>query len=308
MVEINDKAKKIDLFDGLNVHPVPLDFTNSLTTTEFLFALQNKVNELVETWNTSFEKIKEYTKEEQNRIIEIVSQSIENLNTEIRNLINSEITETEEKIETNKTELTENINNIKSELLERIVALESILNLISNGESIDLSELYNNYSEINLKYKQIENDFRRIQEKFTSLKNSVEEFTNDVAICQIFPQEEIETPETLINDNIESLAFTYSSAKIERLLSNIKTEFNTINNIINQIGNTNAQNRDEINTIRDMSATLNRQLIETEQEIYETINNIRLNDLQEMNQHFENEIQKIKVVIKKLHKNSIIPW
>ena len=290
MVEINDKAKKIDLFDGLNVHPVPLDFTNSLTTTEFLFALQNKVNELVETWNASFEKIKEYTKEEQERIIEIVSQSIENLNTEIRNLINSEITETEEKIETNKTELTENINNIKSELLERIVALESILNLISNGESIDLSELYNNYSEINLKYKQIENDFRRIQEKFTSLKNSVEEFTNDVAICQMFPQEEIDTPETLINDTIKSKSFTYSSDKIESLIKNINNNITIINETIETVGNSSAYNREKLelyiknimNEINNIYSTIEEEIRETKKYIdfrdsgiYSYINNVK---------------------------------
>ena len=299
MVEINDKAKKIDLFDGLNVHPVPLDFTNSLTTTEFLFALQNKVNELVETWNTSFEKIKEYTKEEQNRIIEIVSQSIENLNTEIRNLINSEITETEEKIETNKTELTENINNIKSELLERIVALETILNLISNGESIDLSELYNNYSEINLKYTQIENDFRRIQEKFTSLKNSVEEFTNDVAICQMFPQEEIDTPETLINDTIKSKAFTYSSDKIETLLKNINNSITIINETIQTVGNNNADNRDKIEKNMELVMNeINNVYVAMQQEIKETKKYVDYHD-KLTNDYINEEVQKLRELIAK---------
>lgn len=299
MVEINDKAKKIDLFDGLNVHPVPLDFTNSLTTTEFLLALQNKVNELVETWNISFEKIKEYTKEEQVRIIEIVSQSIENLNTEITNLINSEITETKGKIETNKTELTENINNIKSELLERIVALESILNLISNGETIDLSELYNNYSEINLKYKQIENDFRRIQEKFTSLKNSVEEFTNDVAICQMFPQEEIETPETLINDTIKSKAFTYSSDKIETLLKNINNSITIINETIQTVGNNNADNRDKIE--ENMSLVMNEIhniYVNMQQEIEETQKYVDYHD-RLTNEYINEEVKKLRELIVK---------
>lgn len=299
MVEINDKAKKIDLFDGLNVHPVPLDFTNSLTTTEFLLALQNKVNELVETWNISFEKIKEYTKEEQVRIIEIVSQSIENLNTEIRNLINSEITETEAKIETNKTELTENINNIKSELLERITSLERILNLISNGESIDLSELYNNYSEINLKYKQIENDFARIQEKFTSLKNSVEEFTNDVAICQMFPQEEIETPETLINDTIKSKGFTYSSDKIETLLKNINNSITIINETIQTIGNNNADNRDKIEKNMELVINeINNVYVAMQQEIKETVKYIDYHD-KLTNDYINEEVQKLRELIAK---------
>ena len=275
MVEINDKAKKIDLFDGLNVHPIPLDFTNSLTTTEFLLALQNKVNELVDSWNSSFEKIKEYTQEEQNRIIEIVTNSIDTIQEELTNLINTEKAETEEKIETTKTELTETINNVRTDLLAKITNLETILNLVSDGETIDLSTLFNNYNNLNGNFSNIKSDFESIERQFVTLKKEVTDFTNNVALCVMFPQEDIELPETLINDSIESLSLTYSSKKINSLLKEIRQNITNTSQIVETIGNDSADNRDEMerefNSIRkeisDVYTTIESEIESSERRI-----------------------------------------
>lgn len=283
MVEINNKAKKIDLFDGLNVHPVPLDFTNSLTTTEFLLALQNKVNELVERWNISFDNLKEYTKEEQLILKQEITEHINTIQSNIIEIINTLREETETTLSNDKQENKDYVDSVKNEILERVVSLESILNLINNGESIDLSALYNNYADINNRFSQIINDFERVQQKFTTLKNSVEEFTQNVAICEMLPQEEMEHPETLINDTIKSKVFTYSSDKIETLLKNVNTTINNISTTIQTVGNTNADNREqienninqllnEINTIYDVIEQSEKRLVRYIEDVEKKLN------------------------------------
>ena len=46
-----------NLFGGLNINPIPLEFSNSLTTVEFLGALQKKLNELITECNKAFKDI-----------------------------------------------------------------------------------------------------------------------------------------------------------------------------------------------------------------------------------------------------------
>lgn len=107
---------KIDLLSGLNLNPIPLEFSQSLTTSEWLLAIQSKVNEAVEYVNSiegvansyTDEQIKiidsrivaevetlrlliagakmecnKYTDEECRKIVEIVDNHVENL----RNLL-----------------------------------------------------------------------------------------------------------------------------------------------------------------------------------------------------------------------------
>ena len=49
--------EKVNLFRGLNINPIPLDFSQSMTTLEFLHALLELYNNLIEQINENNDKI-----------------------------------------------------------------------------------------------------------------------------------------------------------------------------------------------------------------------------------------------------------
>jgi len=52
---------QINLIDGLNLNPIPLDFSQSLTTVEWLCAMQNKINAMVDAVNGITTDTNDYT-------------------------------------------------------------------------------------------------------------------------------------------------------------------------------------------------------------------------------------------------------
>ena len=251
----NGIAKSIDLFDGMNVHPIPMDFSNSMTTTEFLLNLQNKINELIALWNESYKKLEELTEQQKTEILNTIEVRLVNIQKDYKDLINGLRDSLNTKIAEEKAQREFNDNKLKEDLQAQINNIDTILNLInSDGQTISLTELYNNYSTINGKFNTLEKNVNNCISEFDKLKESVDSFTENVAICKFIEQENMESPDTLINDNIKSLSFTYSSTKIESLLSNITTTINNITNVVDSIGNESADNRDTLHDIQKMIA------------------------------------------------------
>ena len=243
----NGIAKAIDLFDGMNVHPIPMDFSNSMTTTEFLLNLQNKVNELITLWNESYEKLEELTEQQKQEILNTITTKIAEIKEEYTTLLNTNIGLIEQKLTEEKKNRIESDNNLKTELLAKINDLDTILNLINkDGEQISLSELFTNYSNINGKFTNLEKNVNNMIAKFNELKTQVNDFIENIATCHFISQENIEIPESLINDKIESIALTYSSKKINDIISSIKTDIEHLTNVINTIGNTDSDTRDRV--------------------------------------------------------------
>lgn len=62
----------LKLFSDLNIDPIPLDFSNTLTTTRWLLDIENKINEIVEEYNNIREEIKvDVSKEFEQRVNEL---------------------------------------------------------------------------------------------------------------------------------------------------------------------------------------------------------------------------------------------
>lgn len=56
-----NKIEPLNLLNGLNLNPVPLEFSQSLTTTEMLLAIQSKVNQIILIRNEVIEDSNNFT-------------------------------------------------------------------------------------------------------------------------------------------------------------------------------------------------------------------------------------------------------
>lgn len=65
---------KLNLFDGFNINPVPLEFSNSMTTTKLLGAIQEKVNKIVELYNKQETESEKFTKQEIEKVMLIIDK------------------------------------------------------------------------------------------------------------------------------------------------------------------------------------------------------------------------------------------
>lgn len=290
----NGIAKAIDLFDGMNVHPIPMDFSNSMTTTEFLLNLQKKVNELIALWNESYKKLEELTEQQKTEILNTIELKLTEIKNDYKVLTDNIRESLTTKIEEEKTKRENEDLKLKENLEKQIHDIDTILNLISSdGQTISLTELFNNYYTINGKFNTLEKNVNNCISEFKTLKNEVNSFTENVAICKFIEQENMETPETLINDNIKSLSFTYSSTKIEMLLANITQTMNNITSALDSIGNGYANNRDDITKIKNY-VTDNINMIE------KNINSIE-NEISEIKYAFNNNVDLTEYYIQDLY-------
>lgn len=51
----------INLVDGMNISPIPLEAGNSMTTTKWLMAIQDKINKIIDLGNQWEQKANQYT-------------------------------------------------------------------------------------------------------------------------------------------------------------------------------------------------------------------------------------------------------
>jgi hypothetical protein len=63
-----DQIAYVDLFNNLNTNPIPLEFSNEMTTLKTLAALQAKVNQIIDFRNNAVNDANTYT-DEQTKII-----------------------------------------------------------------------------------------------------------------------------------------------------------------------------------------------------------------------------------------------
>jgi hypothetical protein len=68
----------VELFNGLNLNPIPLETTQSMTTTKTLMALQKSINTLISNVNTLFGQGVTYT-DEQAKIINDLLNNVNSL-------------------------------------------------------------------------------------------------------------------------------------------------------------------------------------------------------------------------------------
>jgi hypothetical protein len=76
-----DKIPNIDLMNGLNINPIPLEFSQEMTTTKMLAAIQAKINQMIDFRNNAVSDAISYTDEECYKINKAFD--------ELKNLINT---------------------------------------------------------------------------------------------------------------------------------------------------------------------------------------------------------------------------
>lgn len=117
----------IDLFNGLNMNPVPLEFSQSLTTSEWLCAMQAKINEVVKAVNNIENEAEKYTDEQ----IEQLKAYIEELNKTLSGVIGACKIECFEHSDLNKqyaiNEMTNKLEEVRNELILKIEGDDSII-------------------------------------------------------------------------------------------------------------------------------------------------------------------------------------
>lgn len=109
-----------NLFTGLNINPIPLEFSNSLTTVEFLGALQKKLNELITECNkafkdidTSHDKKLELLKVELFNSLNVMKQEIEEINTNYDKI--AELEKEFQKIQKTFTEIQKTVTTLNAD-------------------------------------------------------------------------------------------------------------------------------------------------------------------------------------------------
>jgi hypothetical protein len=75
-----DQISSIDLFDGLNISPIPLEFSQEMTTTKILAAIQAKVNEIIDFRNNAVSDANNYTDEQIKILNDVLTVLQNNLN------------------------------------------------------------------------------------------------------------------------------------------------------------------------------------------------------------------------------------
>lgn len=74
------KYPHINIVDGLNLSPVPLEFSQSLTTTKWLGGIESKINSVIDIINSIDEGNSKYTDEQISIIQGEINQLLQELN------------------------------------------------------------------------------------------------------------------------------------------------------------------------------------------------------------------------------------
>ena len=63
----------LNLFTGFNLNPIPLEASQSMTTTEYLMAIQAKINEVILIRNDVINDASTYTNQKYNELLNIIN-------------------------------------------------------------------------------------------------------------------------------------------------------------------------------------------------------------------------------------------
>lgn len=134
---------KIDLFHGLNINPIPLEFSQSLTTTEMLCHMEKTLNQIIEFVNNIKITANEYTDKQITLIkdlIEIKVNALENL-INVAELNSKNYTDNQLEILTTMfNKEVENINalmiTIDSTLNDMGIEIKNIREIVNKGKVV----------------------------------------------------------------------------------------------------------------------------------------------------------------------------
>lgn len=124
---------RLDLFNGLNLNPIPLEFSQGLTTTEWLLGIQAKVNSIVLVLNDFEDIAGKYTDEEIKKVMERITSNYTTINSLIDTVKNEQKQYTDGEINsiaTVVTTLTNNMNNAVSNLNIKDLDLQTEIDLL----------------------------------------------------------------------------------------------------------------------------------------------------------------------------------
>ena len=171
--------EKVNLFRGLNINPIPLDFSQSMTTLEFLHALLELYNNLIEQINENNDKINEQFQTFINQQQIVINQLIKDA------------------IADNNKDFQTDIEDIKTFVENELDTLRTVINFISNGETIDVTEIMNKYLE---------------------LKSLITTYSENVALVKHKGYNEHTLSESALYNQIK--AYTYMKSEITARINN----------------------------------------------------------------------------------------
>lgn len=189
----------IDLFGGLNMNPIPLEFSQSLTTTEWLGAMQSKINQIIDLLNQHDSNAEKYTNEQ----IAIIKNYIDDINRELTSAVATGKLDCINHSDKNKeyaiNEMSKTLADCKSELIAKIEGDDNVIIADVNKKYEYLLSIIRKYSieivnpttgqystiqdTLNDIYNMLRNDAMKIEE-FEALEFTAEEFDALNITCQ----------------------------------------------------------------------------------------------------------------------------
>lgn len=165
-------VEKLDLFNNFNINPVPLEFSQGLTTSEVLAHLQSRVNTLIDAINEYEFETNTYTDNAINGLRILLSKHVSELSKliDLAQVKANEYTDSEvnvlkglfdERVNTVNT-IIEMINNSINSLNQSVERLSNVKNIVvvnpTTGTLTDLqgalNSIYNNI-RVTLKWEEI---------------------------------------------------------------------------------------------------------------------------------------------------------
>lgn len=142
-----DLIKPINLFNGLNINPIPLEFTQGLTTTEWLGAIQGKVNELINSINNMYSVVSGETDNKIEIAKNNILSSLYQTNTTISKVIQRvEVLEEEKKL---AQEVNDYVRNTLEPLWNRQISnMNSHISVLQQSHYKLEQEFVNKYNEL----------------------------------------------------------------------------------------------------------------------------------------------------------------
>lgn len=286
--------KRFNLFNGLNINPIPLEFSNSLTTTEFLLAIQSKVNDLLEYLTTIENNLNNNVEELEKEVNEYTDEKI----TEVNNTI-EEINKTVEHQEiVVKNEITQQIATLKEELDAELKEISDFLNLISNGEEVDITGVIESIKSLNEEFDDLKNNFAYVRYKGFNL---------------------FEIDKDSLQARIES--WTYNIEQIDVMVSALygaielakKQNNQTINNVIVEMGKEDEKVQERVDAVVKEIGNLHKELSDRiedvtqhlQGEIAELRDNLN-SEISHINENINTTVNQIYRDMESLHDGGIV--
>lgn len=155
----------IDLFNGLHINPIPLEFGNEITTSEFLSALQKKINDVIKICNELEEKIKIPIENE-------IKNELFNFRNEIENLLKDYESKADSLFKEFKSETSTKVNDIEEQQLQLKMNFNNLKNETEN-KLLEFNEKILSFNDYLLKYRAVAE--KKYSDRILALKYELEQ-------------------------------------------------------------------------------------------------------------------------------------